>query len=133
MLNVLPVERDEAIAFAETIQWFPGVKLWYISNENLIKNARHCNLLKRQGWNKGIPDYFFLIYPHVSQSGEMEGGFIELKRQKKQLKSGKLVASNGPTEEQEAFINTSDNIRGLHSKICYGATEAIDFIKSLTK
>lgn len=56
--------------------------------------------------------------------------FIELKRQKPILKSGKLgTPKNKPTVEQEAFLLQSNKYEYCVSFVAYGADDAINQLK----
>lgn len=58
--------------------------------------------------------------------------FIELKRAKKVLKSGRLSTSNSKvSEEQKLWVSELNKIQNVEACVCYGALEAIALIQEL--
>lgn len=96
-----------------------------IRNESDYNNIVKWVKRKREGVRKGIPDFCIIL--------KMEALlFIELKRQKRILKSWKLWASPSRiSEEQIKWIEKLNNISNVQCEICYWYKEAIKLIKKI--
>lgn len=83
-------------------------------------NAKRKNKLE---WvTKGFPDTVIIL-----KKGSLL--FIELKRQRRKLKSGKLWESPSKVSpEQLEWEKELNNIDNVQCEICYGATAAIETI-----
>lgn len=77
---------------------------------------------KAMGKQKGYPD-IIIDEPNRNYHGLR----IELKRQKKQLKTKASIAHTKVSDEQTAWINKL-NSKGYYAVVCYGADEAIEVI-----
>ncbi len=79
--------------------------------------------LKKEGVVKGVSDYC-VILPHCVL-------FIEMKRRKKKLKSGKLSNSHSkPSKEQLEFLDNIKINKNVIGFVAYGWTEAKEFIEN---
>lgn len=114
MKNLTPTEDQEAQTFATWLR-FKNFKFTHIANESglppkvaMIASAKK----KRMGLSPGVPDFMVII-----PNGLI---FIELKR----LKGSKT------SEEQKEWVSKLNKIPNVEAKICYGATQAIDFVAS---
>lgn len=119
-----PLEDVECIRFSN---WLTANKIphCHIANESrsssrsaMIRGAK----LKRMGQSKGVWDYEIYI-PYKGVNGTVdcyEIAKVEMKRRK-----GGVVSP-----EQKAWGKIYEKA-GIDCKICKGADEAIDFIKSL--
>ena len=96
--------------------WIAG-KVWMLVNRKKIK----------QGLKKWFPDYCIILKRRSLL-------FLELKRAKKVLKSGRLSTSNSKvSEEQKLWISELNKIKNVEACLCYGALEAIALIQELEK
>ena len=121
MINC-PYEEDEQIAF---VQWcnLNNLTVHHSGNEiggstSAIK-ARAIKM-KRMGTSKGFPDLIVLI-PQYGVDNEIDCYqmvIIEMKRKK--------CGSVSP--EQKEWLEKLE-LAGIPSRVCYGADEAIDFVK----
>lgn len=94
--------------------WITG-RIWMLVNRKKIK----------QGLNRWFPDYCVILKRWSLL-------FIELKRQKKLLKSWKLSSSNSKiSEEQKRWIKNLNTIKNVEAHICYWAEEAIRLIEEM--
>lgn len=89
------------------------------------RNRLEAINMKHEGVTAGISDYV-VILPHKIL-------FIEMKRQRKKLKSGKLSTENLASKEQLAFIESLKTTIYAEGRVCYGAKEAIEFINNNVK
>jgi len=75
----------------------------------------------KQGLVEGVSDYVVLLEDKIL--------YIELKRQPKKLKSGKMSVSHTPTtNEQIEFIEKVSKFSYAIGRVCYGFDEARSFI-----
>ena len=96
-----------------------------IRNESDYNNIKKWAKRKREWVRKWISDFCIILKCWALL-------FIELKRQRKVLKSGKLGASPSKvSEEQIRWIDACNEIDNVWAVVCYGADEAIDYIKWL--
>lgn len=122
----LPDEKTEQI---ELINYFKKNNYFYFS----IGNENNHSFLNKQlaikieaknkamGKIKGVPDLCIFTENTII--------FLELKRQRPILKSGKLgIPTNKPTEEQMQFIAKANRYKYAHGFIAYGCDDAIEFI-----
>lgn len=80
---------------------------------------------KRQWLSRGFPDYCIILKRWSLL-------FVELKRQRKKLKSGKLGASPSRiTEEQKDWVQQLNEVANVEAHIAYGAEHAIEIIDFL--
>lgn len=119
----VPLESVEQVALTNYLQ-----ANWYtfsaIRNESDFNNIAKWAKRKREWVRKWIPD-FCIILKRKSVL------FIELKRQRKVLKSGKLwVSPSKVSEEQLNFIWKLNECDNVSWEIAYWAKEAIKIIES---
>lgn len=122
--NNCPLEDDECIKFS---QWLSinNIPHCHIANESrsgsrsaMIRGAK----LKRMGQSRGVWDYEIYI-PIKNAFGEVdcyEIAKVEMKRQ-----------HGGVVSQEQKQWQTIYEKAGIDCKICHGADEAIDFVKSL--
>ncbi|PZM81822.1 hypothetical protein DLH72_04980 [Candidatus Gracilibacteria bacterium] len=94
-------------------------------NETFTKfyNVKRKN--KLEGVSAGVPDMMIIL-----KRGSLL--FIELKRRKKILKSGKLSTSNSKiSKEQIEWIEELNKIPNVEACVCYGADEAWEKVQEL--
>ena len=96
--------------------WIAG-KIWMLVNKKKIK----------QGLKKWSPDYSIILKRRSLL-------FLELKRQKKVLKSWKLWASPSKiSNEQKIWIENLNKIPNVQAEIAYWAKEAISLIEEIER
>lgn len=119
----LPTEAQEQLAL---IQWMNIKNIEYFAVPN--GGSRHkleAINLKRQGVKAGVSDMVVLLKTQIL--------FIELKRRKKVLKSGKLSTSHTATSQAQIdFIDKVNQFPYAKGKVCYGWQEAKEFIEIYT-
>ena len=121
---LIPYEEDEQMAF---VNWchFNRILVHHSGNE-IGGSTRALKIraikMKKMGTSKGFPDLlvFVPIKGVTKEIDAYEMVAIEMKRKK-----GGVVS-----KEQKKWIDTLEK-SGITCKICKGADEAIDFIKSL--
>lgn len=115
--NTLPVptEAQEGRTLVAYLR-VKGYRFTHIANETGSgRGARFQGIRnKQQGTSKGFPDYLVIVNNQLVA--------IELKRTKGSVTS----------QEQKEWIEAL-NKAGIPAKICKGAKEAIDFIKTIDK
>ena len=120
----IPSEKHEQIKLN---QWCKIKKLLAFSIPNGgTRNKLEAIGLKKEGLLKGASDFVVLLPNKIL--------FIELKRQKKKLKSGKLSSSNSKTsKEQLEFLERVNGFGYATGKVCFGFNMAKEFILSEMK
>lgn len=127
IMNRVPTEAQEQKAL---VDWLRAKNAFFFAptNENNTykQNSKYAmiNEVKARslGKLKGVSDIVVFL-PKVIL-------FIELKRRPKRLKSGKISYSNSKiSKEQDNFIEKVNSYPYAKGAICYGAEEAIKFIK----
>lgn len=122
--SVIPYEEDEQIAFVQWMQ-LHNIPHAHVPNE-IGGSSRSVKIraikMKRMGTSKGFPDLLvFLPFKGITGAVDAyEMVAIEMKRKK-----GGTVS-----KEQKQWIEILTKA-GVPSKVCRGADEAIDFVKSL--
>lgn len=120
----------ESLEQQKLIQWLKLKKLFYFApmNENQASFTNRIVAMKQEvkaksmGKVKGVSDVIVMLPNKIL--------FIELKRAKKILKSGKTSISHTKvSDEQKAFINSVNGFVYASAKICYGFNEAMEFIE----
>lgn len=115
LANILKAKQYKFTHIANEI-WISG-KVWMLVNKNK----------KLQWLSKWFPDYCIILKRWSLL-------FIELKRQRKILKSGKLWASPSIiSKEQIEWLEALNKIPNVEAHICYGCDEAIVLIEKLEK
>lgn len=124
MQNNCPYEEDEQIAF---VNWcrYNNIIVHHSGNE-IGGSTRALKIraikMKKMGTSKGFPDLlvFVPIKGVTKEIDAYEMVAIEMKRKK-----GGVVS-----KEQKEWIDTLEKA-GIACKVCKGADEAIDFVKSM--
>ncbi len=126
---MLPTEEQEQ---QKLVQWLRLKKIFHFAVGNENKHSFSNKLLairleakaKSMGKIKGTSDLIVMLPNKIL--------FIELKRARKVLKSGKLSVSHTNTSvEQLKFLQTiTENFDYADGFVCYGAKEAIEVIES---
>lgn len=120
----VPLEEYECIKFSQwlTINKIPHT---HIANESrsgtrsaMIRNAK----LKRMGQSRGVWDYEIYV-PIKGITGAVDS-YELVKIEMKRIKGGTVSA------EQKQWQKIYEKA-GIYNKICYGANDAIDYIKSI--
>jgi len=128
-----PTEHQEAVAFS---QWMDLMNIhhWHVQQEGGQKI--HIGVLMKQkaeGKKRGLPDYIIYLSPEQSKVKKGCVIAVELKKPRTRKKNGEFraLSSDGITvyPEQEDFIEKINSVSGCQGEICYGATEAIEFVK----
>lgn len=119
-----PLEDEECIVFAEWLR-LNNIPHAHIANESrssgknaMIRGAK----LKKMGQSRGVWDYEVWVPQHSLVDGEIDD-YQLIKIEMKRQKGG--VVSPEQKEWQKIY-----EIAGVPCKICHGAEEAIDFVKS---
>ena len=119
---MIPTERQEQIKLH---QWCKLKKLvsFAIPNGGSRHKLEAINL-KREGVTAGISDYVVMLPNKIL--------FLELKRSRRLLKSGKLSVSHTKTSpEQLKFLQTiTESFDYADGFVCYGCNSAIEYIES---
>ena len=125
----VPKEHEEAVALVDALSslhldhWHLGQETWTTSWRQKAKN-------KSEGVRKGVADYLIKIPAEKSSDGKPKLLFIELKRQKRRLKSGKLGSSpSSVAPEQIDFLEKMGEVAGVHAFLAFGFDEALGFVR----
>lgn len=145
-MNNYPTEYQESVKFH---QWLQAREIphAHIPNENGRKSGARGAMNKRMGVSSGFPDYLvivptkvqvipnYAVIKDIKLETRSDGVkvptiytffertiAIELKRAKKSLSK--------TSEAQNKWLEILNNA-GIESVVCYGADEAIEFIRSL--
>ena len=113
------------------VQWLKLKKIFYFSvpngsvlKGNPLQRAKQMNRLKSEGLIVGTSDIVVMLSNKIL--------FIELKRAKKVLKSGKLSTSNSVTsKEQLKFLESVNEFGYAIGNVCYGFNEAKELIEEV--
>ncbi len=128
MKKEIPLEEDEQKAL---VGWLKIANIFFFAptNENNShkQNRKYAMIAevkaKAMGKVKGTSDLIVMLPNKIL--------FIELKRKAKILKSGKLSVSHTNTsDEQKSFIKAVNGFGYAEGRVCYGASEGIEFINS---
>ena len=124
--KTVPLEDVECLDF---VSWLkreaPDVKFAHIANEArsnrrdaVIRGAK----LKKMGQSRGVWDYelFVPVYDVDNELADYQEIRIEMKRQR--------GGGSTTSPEQRKWGKVYD-IAGIPHKVCFGADEAIDFVK----
>ena len=118
--KILPTEQQEQMKLH---QWckLKGLLSFSIPNGGTRHKLEAINL-KKEGLTKGVSDYCVVLKDVVL--------FIEMKRQKKVLKSGKLSISHTKTSlDQLNFLEDINKSKACKGVVAYGFKEAKEFIE----
>lgn len=121
--KIVPLEDDECIAFAYWLR-MNNIPAAHIANESrsssrnaLIRGAK----LKKMGQSKGVWDYEVFV-PIKGITGAVDC-YQQVKVEMKRQKGGTV----SPEQKQWGKIY---ELAGIPCKVCKGADEAIEFVKS---
>lgn len=109
----IPKEYDECVTFAAWLD-MEGYTYSHIPQETFTKSWGTKMKNQRMGVRRGVPDYLVVI----PNKGLV---FVEMKR----IKGGKV------SPEQQHWIDQLNQLSGVEAKVCKGAEEAINYIKSI--
>lgn len=123
MVNNVPIEDDECIDFAKWLRK-NNIPAAHIANESrsssknaIIRGAK----LKKMGQSKGVWDYEIFV-PIKGITGAVDC-YQQIKIEMKRLKGGTV----SPEQKQWGKVY---ELAGIPCKVCKGADEAIEFVKS---
>ena len=120
--QLIPTETQETIALAN---WLRAHNYIFTKNPNETFTKFMNVKNKLEGVSAWVPDMMIIL-----KRGSLL--FIELKRQKKILKSWKLSSSNSKiSEEQKRWIESLNTVKNVEAQVCYWAEEAIKLIEEL--
>lgn len=108
----LRTELEECIILADYCR-YNNLPFCHINNEVYTKSWKQKNKIATMGSAKGFPDYLIIVNNQLIA--------IEMKR----IKNSKVSPA------QEYWLKLLNNAN-VPAKVCYGAKEAIEFIKSFT-
>ena len=124
----LPTEAQEQ---QYLVQWLRINKIFCfapVNENNTHKQNRHYAMIaevkaRAAGKLKGTSDLIVMLPNKLL--------LIELKRQRRKLKSGKLSTSHTNTsKEQLKFLETANTFDYAEARVCYGWEEAKEYIES---
>ena len=126
--KTLPLEEQEQMDF---IKYLNAKKIFYFApmgeNKQSFANRqvaiKIASKAKKMGKIKGLSDVIIMLEDKIL--------FIELKRARYPLKSGKYSTSHTKvSKEQKEFTATINESFGYaKARVCYGAIEAIGFVE----
>ena len=111
--STVPNEQCESETFS---QWLTlnNIKHHH-GNDNMFTRSWGQKIkMKKAGFSKGYPDFTV-----ITRQGLL---FIEMKRAKKSL--------SHISDEQKEWLEALQGLSGVEATVCWGADEAIDFVKS---
>lgn len=108
---MIPTEAQEQAALVEYLE-LKGLKFTAIPNSTYTKSWKQKRKNTNQGLRPGFPDLVVVIPDKYLLC-------IEMKRKKKSRVS----------KHQEKWIEALNTIPLIKARVCYGADEAIDFVK----
>lgn len=122
MANLTPKEKDEQIAF---VDWLDRkfLKFTSIPNSTWTPSFKQKHANKQTGLRPGLPDLLILISADKSASRKAVMVFVEMKRKK-----GSEVR-----RDQVVWIEKLNEIENVQAQVCYGADEAMDFVRQFLK
>lgn len=128
--KTVPIEDVECFDFVDWLNKFaPDVVYAHVANESRSSKkdaAIRGRKLQRMGQKRGVWDYelFIPIYDIDGEIGEYQEIRIEMKR--------KRGGGSTTSKEQKNWQKIYD-AAGIPNKICYGADEAIAFVKQFAQ
>ena len=130
--KMLPLEEQEQINF---VKYLNAKKIFHFApmGENKQSYANRqvamkiASKSKKMGKIKGLSDVIVMLKDKIL--------FVELKRARYPLKSGKYSTSHTKvSKEQKNFTETiNKSFRYAKARVCYGAVEAIGFVEEVLK
>jgi len=123
---------SETVEQQKLVQWLRLKKIFHFAPMNENKQSFSNRTVafqieaksKSMGKMKGVSDVIVMLPNKIL--------FIELKRARKRLKSGKLsISHTNVSDEQKRFLNTINEEFNKYSVafVCYGAREAIEVVE----
>lgn len=113
------LEHDECVCLVQYLELLKrqGNKILYthVNNEMYTKSWMQKHKAKMQGVTSGVPDYILLINDSLI--------FIEMKKPRARLKSGKESKTCLLSENQKVWIKYL-KAANQHAFVCYGFEEA---------
>jgi len=121
-----PLETEEQ---QKLIQWLRIKKLMYWATPNgavlkgsKLQRVKQMSKLKKEGLVNGVSDVIVMLPNKIL--------FIEMKRQKKKLTTGKMSSTSiSVSDEQKSFLKKVNGFDYAHGIIAYGFNEAMEFIE----
>lgn len=116
----IPTEEQTHI---DLVKWLRLKKIPHFHPRNEGKHhVAYMKKSKMMGLYSGVPDLVVFAPGRIL--------FIELKREKKILKSGKLSTANSKvSDNQKEWVDTINLYDYAECRICYGLQESIDFVQ----
>lgn len=128
--KTVPVEDIECFNFVDWLNKFaPDVKYAHVANESRSSKkdaAIRGRKLQRMGQKRGVWDYelFIPIYDVDGEIGTYQEIRIEMKRQR---------GGGSTTSQEQKNWGKIYDAAGIPTKICFGADEAIAFVKQFAQ
>lgn len=124
--KTIPIEDKECVDFVDWLdKYAPDIKYAHIANESRSsdKNAAiRGSKLKRMGQKRGVWDYELFI-PIYDIDGEL-GTYQEIRIEMKRRRGGGSTTTKEQKEWGEVYKSA-----GIPCMVCFGADEAIEFVK----
>ena len=128
--KTVPIEDVECFDFVDWLnKYAPDVKYAHVANESRSSKkdaAIRGRKLQRMGQKRGVWDYELFV-PIYDVDGEI-GTYQELRIEMKRQRGGGSTVSKEQKEWQKIY-----DAAGIPTKICYGADEAIAFVKQFAQ
>lgn len=105
----------------------------HINNEMYTKSWSQKRKAKEEGVSGGVPDYIIFVDKKKSSVNRPVLIFIEMKKQKKVLKNGKISLENMLSEKQKIWIEALDSVADVEALVCYGFEEAKTYLLIILK
>jgi hypothetical protein len=112
-MDNIPTEYEEQCVFVEWLE-LKGLKFTAIPNSTWTSSWQQKVKNKKSGLRAGLPDMLVLVPDGIA--------WVELKRKKKSVLK----------DNQKEWIEELNKREGSEAKVCYGSSEAIEFIKQFT-
>lgn len=126
----VPIEDVECFNFVDWLnKYAPDVKYAHIANESRSSKkdaAIRGRKLQRMGQKRGVWDYELFI-PIYDVDGEI-GTYQEIRIEMKRQRGGGSTTSKEQNDWQKIY-----DAAGIPTKICFGADEAIKFVKQFAQ
>lgn len=128
--KTVPIEDVECFSFVDWLnKYAPDVEYAHIANESRSSKkdaAIRGRKLQRMGQKRGVWDYELFV-PIYDVDGEI-GTYQELRIEMKRQRGGGSTVSPEQKQWQKIY-----DTAGIPTKICYGADEAIAFVKQFAQ
>lgn len=128
--KTVPLEDIECFAFVDWLnKYAPDVKYAHVANESRSSKkdaAIRGRKLQRMGQKRGVWDYELFI-PIYDVDGEI-GTYQEMRVEMKRQRGGGSTTSKEQKDWQKIY-----DAAGIPNKICFGADEAIKFVKQFAQ